>query len=68
MLRTEIFQKKGFVGCKSQVFVIGDKNAGRGVRIAEARRHGDDFDWPRSFCEYGGDFAGDQGGAAPSPS
>ena len=24
-----------FVGCKSQEFVIGDKNAGRGDRVAE---------------------------------
>ena len=31
------------------IFVIGDTNAGRGVRVAEARRrsvrHGDDFDY-----------------------
>ena len=27
-------------GCKSQKFVIGDMNAGRGVRVAKARRRG----------------------------
>ena len=25
-----------FDGCKSQIFVIGDKNVGRGIRNAEA--------------------------------
>ena len=39
---------KDFAGCIIQLFVFGDKNAGRGVRIAEAWRqsvrHGDDFD------------------------
>ena len=29
MLR--FFEKKAFGGCKSQIFVIGDKNAGRGL-------------------------------------
>ena len=46
MLR--FFEKKAFVGCKNQVSVIGDKNAGLGVRVAEAGRrsirHEDDFD------------------------
>ena len=35
---------------KSQIFVIGAKNAERGEIVAEAWRHsvrhGDDFDWP----------------------
>ena len=34
---------------KSQIFVIRDNYAGRGVRVAESWirsvRHGDDFDW-----------------------
>ena len=34
----ETFRKKAYGGCKSQLFVIGDKNAGRGVRVAEAGR------------------------------
>ena len=40
----KIFSKNRLGGCKSQIFVIGDKNAGRGERVA-ARRFGDDFDW-----------------------
>ena len=39
---------KDFAVCISQLFVFGNKNAGRGVRVAEAWRqsvrHGDDFD------------------------
>ena len=35
MLR--FFEKKAFGGCKSQIFVIGDKCAGRGVIVAEVR-------------------------------
>ena len=35
----EIFRKKKvFDGFKSQIFFIGDQNAGRGDRMAEARR------------------------------
>ena len=30
------FEKKAFCGCKSQMFVIGEKNARRGVRVGEA--------------------------------
>ena len=46
----EIFQKnKGFCRCKSEIFVIGDKNTGCGDKVAEARgrsaRHGDGFYW-----------------------
>ena len=44
----EIFEKKGFGGCKRQIFVIGSRNAVRKDCIVEARRrsvrHGDDFD------------------------
>ena len=36
----EIFRKKKVFGkCKSQIFFIGDKNAGRGIKVAEARRY-----------------------------
>ena len=31
-------KKKAFSGCKSQIFDIGDKNTGRGIRAEEARR------------------------------
>ena len=31
------FFEKGFGGLKSQIFVFGDKHAGRVVRVAEAR-------------------------------
>jgi len=44
------FKKKVFGGCKSQIFFIGDQNAGRGDRMAEAwrrsKRHGDRFKGP----------------------
>ena len=54
----EIVRKKGFDGCKSKIFVIGDKNAGRGDRTAKARRcsvrHGDDFDWQGGHSENQG--------------
>ena len=36
MLR--FFEKMVFSGCKSQIFFIGDQNAGRGDRMAEAWR------------------------------
>ena len=36
MLR--FFEKMVFSGCKSQIFFIGDQNAGRGDRMTEARR------------------------------
>ena len=56
MLR--LFVKKGFDGCKSKIFVIGDMNAGRGDRTVKARRcsvrHGDDFDWLGGHCENQG--------------
>ena len=49
MLR--FFEKKTFGKSKRQIYDIEDKNAGRGVRVAEARRrivrHGDNFDWLR---------------------
>ena len=35
----EIFRKKVFGGSKSQIFFIGDQNAGRGDRMTETRRH-----------------------------
>ena len=45
----EIFRKTRLGECKSQIFVFGDKNAGRGDRVVEAWRrsvrHGDGFDW-----------------------
>lgn len=45
----EIFRKTRLGECKSQIFVFGDKNAGRGDRVAEAWRrsvrNGDGFDW-----------------------
>ena len=48
MLR--FFEKKVFSGCKSQIFFIGDQNAGRGDRIVEAcrrsERHGEGFVGP----------------------
>ena len=44
----EIFRKTRLGKCKSQIFVFGDKNAGRGDRVVEAWRrsvrHGDGFD------------------------
>ena len=47
MLR--LFEKKAFGGCESQIFVIGDNNAGRGETVTEAGRNcvrrGDEFDW-----------------------
>ena len=48
MLR--FFEKKVFGGCNSQMFLIGDQNAGRGDRMAEnqrrSERHGDGFAGP----------------------
>ena len=49
-IKVKIFRKKKTFGkSKRQIFDIEDKNAGRGVRVAEARRrivrHGDKFDW-----------------------
>ena len=38
------FEKKAFCGFKSQIFVIGDKNAGHEA-LRRSMRHGDDFDW-----------------------
>ena len=65
MLR--FFEKKVFGGCKSQLFFIGDQNAGRGDRMAEARRrserhresfagssgHSANLEARRSFCKSG---------------
>ena len=47
MLR--FFKENAFGGCKLQIFVIWDKNTGRGVKVADARRPSvrfwDDFHW-----------------------
>jgi len=44
----KFFENKAFDGF-SQIYVIGDKSDGRGLRVAEARRrtvrYGDDFDF-----------------------
>ena len=32
----KFFEKKVFSGCKSQIFFIGDQDAGRGDRMVEA--------------------------------
>ena len=46
----EILQKKIFGGCKSQIFFIGDQNAGPGDRMLltqrHSERHGDGFAGP----------------------
>ena len=51
MIMLRFLGKKVCGECKSQIFVIGDKNAGRGDRVVEACRrsvrHRDDFDWLR---------------------
>ena len=51
----EIFRKKAFGGCISQIFFFGDQNAGHGDRMGEARRrsemHGDGFAEPGGSLE-----------------
>ena len=50
LLCWDFSKKKAFGWCKSQIFFVEDQNAGRGDRMAEARRrskrHGDGFSGP----------------------